>query len=125
MDSRMGWYVIFGTIPIAVLGFVFRDQIETVARNLWLVATTLIVFGLVLGVADRIRSRNVRRPSDLNIRDGLAFGFGQALALIPGVSRSGATVTAGSSSATPARPRRATRSCSRSPPCSPPGCSRR
>ena len=61
LDSRMGWYVIFGTIPIAVLGFVFRDQIETVARNLWLVATTLIVFGLVLGVADRIGAQGEDR----------------------------------------------------------------
>jgi undecaprenyl-diphosphatase len=84
IDARMGWYVIVGTIPIAVLGFAFRDVIESAARNLWLVATVLIVFGLVLGVADRIGAKT-RELSDLD----------QALALIPGVSRSGATISAG------------------------------
>lgn len=94
LDARMGWYVIFGTIPIAVLGFLFRDQIETVARNLWLVATMLIVFGVILGVADRLGSR-IKPIADLNIRDGLLYGIGQAFALIPGVSRSGATISMG------------------------------
>lgn len=93
-DARMGWYVILGTIPIAVLGVAFADVIETAARNLWLVASTLIVFGLLLGVADALGSRR-KTTEDLNARDGILLGFGQALALIPGVSRSGATITAG------------------------------
>ena len=94
IDARMGWYVIIGTIPIAVLGYTFSDQIETAARNLWLVATVLIVFGVVLGVADRV-GRQDKGLGDLTIRSGLIFGLGQALALIPGVSRSGATISTG------------------------------
>jgi undecaprenyl-diphosphatase len=94
IDARMGWYVIIGTIPIAVLGLTFAHQIETAARNLWLVAGTLIGFGLVLGVADALGRRRLAL-ADLNARDGVLFGFGQALALIPGVSRSGATITTG------------------------------
>lgn len=93
-DARMGWLVIIGTIPIGVLGFVFANQIETVARNLWLTATMLIVFGVVLGVADALGQR-VKTERDITVRDGLIFGFAQALALIPGVSRSGATISAG------------------------------
>lgn len=94
LDARMGWYVIIGSIPIAVIGFTFAHQIETSARNLWLVGVMLIVFGILLGLADRF-GRKVKTFDQLNIRDGLAFGFGQALALIPGVSRSGATITTG------------------------------
>lgn len=94
IDARMGWYVIVGTIPIGVLGLAFADQIETAARNLWLVAGTLIVFGVLLAVADAYGAH--RRPlASLTTRDGIVFGFGQALALIPGVSRSGATITTG------------------------------
>ncbi|TAK69643.1 MAG: undecaprenyl-diphosphate phosphatase [Actinomycetota bacterium] len=94
LDARMGWYVVIGTVPIAVLGFVFKDQVETAARNLWLVATMLIVFGIVLGVADAL-GRKKFDERDLNARDGVIYGFGQALALVPGVSRSGATISAG------------------------------
>ena len=94
IDARMGWYVIIGTIPIAVLGLLFANQIETIARNLWLVATTLIVFGIILGVADRVGAKT-RDVDTLSIRSGLVYGFGQALALIPGVSRSGATISVG------------------------------
>lgn len=94
IDARMGWYVIVGTIPIVVLGITFSSQIQTGARNLYLVATVLIVFGLILGIADRW-GRKVLTLDRLNTRDGVLFGFGQALALIPGVSRSGATITAG------------------------------
>lgn len=94
IDARMGWYVIIGTIPIAVLGFVFASQIETTARNLWLVSFMLIFFGILLGLADKYGSK-VKSVDSLNTRDGLIFGFGQALALIPGVSRSGATITVG------------------------------
>jgi undecaprenyl-diphosphatase len=94
IDARMGWYVIVGTIPIAVLGLAFAPLIETAARNLWLVSTVLIVFGLVLGLADRLGSK-VKQLEALNVKDGVLFGFGQALALIPGVSRSGATISVG------------------------------
>lgn len=93
-DARMGWLVIIGTIPIGVLGLLFADQIETVARNLWLTATMLIVFGILLGVADALGSRR-KTERELTVRDGLLFGLAQALALIPGVSRSGATITGG------------------------------
>lgn len=94
IDARMGWYVIIGTLPIGFFGFVFSDQIETAARNLWLVATVLIVFGLVLGAADRYGKQD-KTLDDLTVRTGLIYGFGQALALIPGVSRSGATISTG------------------------------
>lgn len=94
IDARMGWYVIAGTIPIGILGYTFSDQIETAARNLWLVATVLIVFGVVLGAADRWGKQD-KKLDDLTIRTGLIFGLGQALALIPGVSRSGATISTG------------------------------
>lgn len=93
-DSRMGWYLIFGTVPIAVLGLVFSNQIETIARDLWLTATMLIVFGVLLYLADRF-GRNVRTERSLTLRDSVLYGCAQALALIPGVSRSGATITAG------------------------------
>lgn len=94
IDARMGWYVIIGTIPIAVLGLTFASVIETSARNLWIVSTVLIVFGVVLGLADRF-GRKTRELESLNVRDGVLFGLGQALALIPGVSRSGATISTG------------------------------
>ncbi len=93
-DARMGWLVIIGTIPIAVLGLLFQDQIETVARNLWLTATMLIVFGLLLGIADALGAR-VKTEEQLTVRDGILFGLAQSLALIPGVSRSGASISAG------------------------------
>ncbi len=94
IDARMGWYIIVGTIPIAVLGLAFSHQIETAARNLWLVAGTLIVFGIILGVADAL-GRHRLALANLNAKDGILFGLGQALALIPGVSRSGATISTG------------------------------
>jgi undecaprenyl-diphosphatase len=93
-DARMGWYIIVGSLPIVILGVLFRDQIETTARSLWLVAVMLIVFGLLLGLADRLGSH--RYPiSHLGWRDAVLFGVGQALALVPGVSRSGATISMG------------------------------
>jgi undecaprenyl-diphosphatase len=94
LDARMGWYILIGTLPIAILGLTFANQIETAARNLYLVAFTLIGFGVVLGVADRL-GKKTKSLDQLRIRDGLLFGFGQALALIPGVSRSGATISTG------------------------------
>lgn len=93
-DVRLGWIVIIGTLPIGVLGFLFQDVIRDTFRNLWLVAIVLIVFGVILGVADAL-GRRVRTEKDLTYGHGLALGFAQALALIPGVSRSGATTTMG------------------------------
>lgn len=93
-DAKMGWYVIIGTIPIGIAGLAFKTSIETTARNLWLVAGALIFMGVLLGVADRYAS-HAKSESDLNPKNAVLFGLGQALALIPGVSRSGATITAG------------------------------
>jgi undecaprenyl-diphosphatase len=94
IDARMGWYVILGTLPIVVLGLVFQNQIETVARDLRLISGTLIVLGIVLLIADQ-RGQNTKKIENLNFFDAMMFGFAQALALIPGVSRSGATISAG------------------------------
>lgn len=93
-DARMGWYLIIATIPIALLGFAFKDQIKTGARNLWLIAATLIIMGLVLGLAESVARRR-KTVDDLNTRDGIAVGLAQSMALVPGVSRSGATISAG------------------------------
>ncbi|HWK26502.1 MAG TPA: undecaprenyl-diphosphate phosphatase [Solirubrobacter sp.] len=93
-DARMGWYILLGTIPIGIFGFIFRDQIESGARSLYLIGTTLIVLGLLLLAADRAATRD-RGIEELDGRDATLIGFAQALALIPGVSRSGATLTAG------------------------------
>ena len=93
-DAKMGWYVIIGTIPIGIAGLAFKSSIETTARNLWLVAATLIVMGILLGLADRY-ARHTKSEADINTKNAVLFGLGQALALIPGVSRSGATITAG------------------------------
>lgn len=93
-DARMGWLILIGTLPIAMLGLLFKDAIEGSLRNLYITATMLIVFALVLALADRWGQK--QRPlSQLSWRDGLLFGFAQAMALIPGVSRSGGTITAG------------------------------
>ncbi|MER7175584.1 undecaprenyl-diphosphate phosphatase [Streptomyces mesophilus] len=105
-DAQMGWFVIVGSIPIGVLGVTFKDQIEGPFRDLRLIATTLIVMGIVLGIADRLAARDetggrhravkVRKTlNDLGVRDGLIYGICQAMALIPGVSRSGATISGG------------------------------
>jgi undecaprenyl-diphosphatase len=94
LDARMGWYIILGTIPIGIAGLVFADQIESGARELYLIGTTLIVLGLVLLFAEHVAKRE-RSIEDINRRDGILIGCAQALALVPGVSRSGATITAG------------------------------
>jgi undecaprenyl-diphosphatase len=94
INAKMGWYVIIGTLPIAIAGILFRDAIETTARNLWLVAGALIVMGIALGLADRF-ARHTKDETDLGWGSSIYFGIGQALALIPGVSRSGATITVG------------------------------
>lgn len=93
-DVRMGWLIIVGSIPIVVLGLLLEDYITTAFRTLWLVATMLIVFGVLLAVADSFGRQ--RKPLDqLTVRDGILYGLAQSLALIPGVSRSGGTITAG------------------------------
>jgi undecaprenyl-diphosphatase len=94
LDARMGWYIGLGTIPIGIFGFIFRDQIESGARDLYLIGTTLIVLGLLLLVAEKVATRD-RDLTQINGRDAALIGFAQACALVPGVSRSGATITAG------------------------------
>jgi undecaprenyl-diphosphatase len=94
LDARMGWYIVLGTIPIGVFGLVFAGQIETGARDLYVIGTTLIVLGLVLLAADQVARRD-RSIEDITRRDGIVIGLAQACALVPGVSRSGATITAG------------------------------
>ena len=93
-DYRLAWLVIIGTIPIAVLGVLFKHQIETVARNLWLIATTMVVFGVLLGLAEYYGRQKIELRQ-MKVSDGVILGFAQACALIPGVSRSGGTITAG------------------------------
>jgi undecaprenyl-diphosphatase len=93
-ESKMGWLIIVGTLPIVILGLGFQDLIENELRELWIIGTTLIVFGVLLGVADRF-AKKAKPLSELSFGTGLAFGFGQALALIPGVSRSGGSITVG------------------------------
>jgi undecaprenyl-diphosphatase len=94
LDARMGWYIGLGTIPIAVFGLVFSDQIESGARDLYVIGTALIVLGLVLLWADQVGRRD-RGLETIGRRDAIVVGFAQACALVPGVSRSGATITAG------------------------------
>lgn len=94
LDARLGWMIVLGTIPIGLFGLAFKDQIETGARNLTLIGITLIALGVVLAVAERV-SRRERGIEGLTGRDGAIIGCAQALALVPGVSRSGATISAG------------------------------
>jgi undecaprenyl-diphosphatase len=93
-DYRIAWLVIIGTIPIGVLGFLFEDQIQTSGRNLWIIGSTLIVFGLVLAAAERYGQQR-RQLQQLTVTDGVVMGLAQAMALVPGVSRSGGTISAG------------------------------
>ena len=93
-DYWLGWWVIIGSIPIGVIGLLFKDQIRTGARNLWLVATALIVFSLVIAAAE-YAGRQSRRVEQLTWKDSIIVGVAQCLALVPGVSRSGATISAG------------------------------
>ena len=93
-DARMGWLIIVGSIPIVVLGLLFQDDIETTLRDLRIVAICLVAFSLILFWADRVGSKT-RELQDLTVPHGIGFGFAQAMALIPGVSRSGGTITAG------------------------------
>jgi undecaprenyl-diphosphatase len=93
-DARMGWLIIVGSIPIVVLGLLFQDQIETTFRDLRIIATALILFSLVLYWADRVGTKK-RELDQLTVGHGVVFGLAQAMALIPGVSRSGGTISAG------------------------------
>ncbi|MGF7149358.1 undecaprenyl-diphosphatase [Sphingomonas zeicaulis] len=93
-DRRMGWLILVGTLPIALLGLAFKDLIEGHLRNLYLTAAMLILFGVVLGIADRVGARRLRLDR-LGWGHGLVLGLAQAMALIPGVSRSGGTISAG------------------------------
>jgi undecaprenyl-diphosphatase len=93
-DVRMGWLIIIGTLPIVIVGYLAQEYIRDTFRSLWLVAIVLIVFGLLLGLADWL-GRRTRELTDLTYPHGLAYGLAQMLALIPGVSRSGATTTMG------------------------------
>lgn len=94
LDARMGWYLIIGTIPLGLFGLIFADFVETAARNLWLIAGALIGFGALLWAADRTTMQK-RDLNHLRLRDGVIVGLFQALALIPGTSRAGATITGG------------------------------
>lgn len=93
-ESRLGWLVILGSLPVAILGLAFQDQIESDVRQLWVIGIALIVFGVLLGLAD-IFGKKTKEIKDLDLKSGLVFGLGQAMALIPGVSRSGGSITAG------------------------------
>ncbi len=93
-DTKLGWLIIIGSVPVVVLGLTFRDFIENDVRNLWVIAYTLIGFGVVLGLAD-LFSKKTKSITDLTYSHGILFGLGQALALVPGVSRSGGTITVG------------------------------
>jgi undecaprenyl-diphosphatase len=94
LEYRMGWYLILATVPVSVFGFAFSHQIETGARNLWVISITMIVLAFLLAWAEQVGARN-REEEDLDTRDAVAVGTAQALALIPGASRSGTTITAG------------------------------
>jgi undecaprenyl-diphosphatase len=94
LDSRMGWYIIVGSLPIVVLGVLLKDIIEEDFRSLWIIGTTLIVLGIILGIADRV-GKSDRSISRMSMGHAVALGLAQACALVPGVSRSGATISMG------------------------------
>ncbi len=93
-DARLGWLVIIGSVPIVVLGLLFQDAIDSTLRNLWITVAMLAGFGLVIGAVDS-RARTQRSMEQLTWKHGVLFGLAQALALVPGVSRSGGTIAAG------------------------------
>jgi undecaprenyl-diphosphatase len=93
-DARMGWLIIIGSVPIVILGYLGQDAITTSFRSLWLIASVLIIFGVVLGLADRY-GKSDKNLKDLSISHGILYGLAQAMALVPGVSRSGATIAMG------------------------------
>lgn len=93
-DTQMGWFIILGTMPILIAGLLFKHAIEGLLRNLWITVTVLVLFGVLLWVVDA-RSKQVKTMKEMTWKDALIFGIGQMLALIPGVSRSGGTITFG------------------------------
>jgi undecaprenyl-diphosphatase len=93
-DVRLGWMIILGSLPIVVLGYLFQENIRNTFRSLWIIAIVMIVFGIILGIADRFGKRE-RSLDSLTSGHGFAYGVAQALALVPGVSRSGATIAMG------------------------------
>ena len=93
-QARMGWLIIVGSIPIVILGYLGKDIITNDLRSLWLIASVMIIFGLILGFADKV-GKSERNLEQLNSKHGILYGAAQALALIPGVSRSGATIAMG------------------------------
>src|SRR6266705_2846858 len=94
-DAWLGWLVIIGSIPVAVVGLLFKKQIEgTFTKNLWVIATMMLVVAMLLAIAEIVGEKR-RRMGELGIKDSLAVGFAQCLALIPGSSRSGSTIMAG------------------------------
>ena len=90
-DARLGWLVLAATVPILLLGYLFQESIRTNLRSLWIVSSVILLFGLILGLADRYGKRE-RKLTDMTVRNGVLCGLAQCLALIPGVSRSGATI---------------------------------
>jgi undecaprenyl-diphosphatase len=94
LEYRLGWYLILATIPVAVLGLVFSDQITTGARNLWVIASALIALAVFLFAAEKVGGRD-RDEEELSTTDAVVVGTAQALSLVPGASRSGTTITAG------------------------------
>lgn len=93
-DVRLGWLIILGSLPIVLLGYLFQENIRDTFRSLWLIAIVMIVFGIILGVADKY-GKSERDLTKLTPQHGFAYGFAQSLALVPGVSRSGATIAMG------------------------------
>eukprot|EP01093_Parvamoeba_rugata_P017632 TRINITY_DN7162_c0_g1_i2.p1 TRINITY_DN7162_c0_g1~~TRINITY_DN7162_c0_g1_i2.p1 ORF type:complete len:196 (+),score=38.08 TRINITY_DN7162_c0_g1_i2:30-617(+) len=93
-DSKLGWWIILGTIPAAVLGLIFKDLIELYLRSAWVIAVTTILFGLLLWYAD-VKGKQTKTIYQLNWKSALMIGMAQAMAMIPGTSRSGITMTAG------------------------------
>jgi len=94
VDAKLGWMIIFGSIPVVFAGLLFKHQIETTLRSLWVIGVTLVLFGLILGFADLV-GKKTKQINELTVSHGILFGLGQMLAVIPGVSRSGGTITAG------------------------------
>jgi undecaprenyl-diphosphatase len=95
INSRIGWYIIIGTIPIAIIGMTFKDTIEGVlTKDLWVISSSLIALGVLLAISEKV-SKHFKDMQKIKWHDALIIGIGQAFALIPGSSRSGTTITAG------------------------------
>src|SRR6476646_8720970 len=123
LDYWMGWYVIIGTIPIGVLGLLFKDEIRTGARNLWLIASALIVFSAVIAIAE-YTGKQTRHAEQLTWKDSIIVGLAQCLALCPAYRGRAQRSARACSSVSTANCPRGSASCLRSPPCARPGCSR-